>query len=456
MNEGEHPVDALLREVREETGIFEFENLEYLYEQLDNKVFLFVPKLSPEPPSSKHDPDQEFTRLEWFDMNNMPANLDEYAEDIIFRFMRKLIRDDSLDKPSLCIEGRIDVLVDGQKVYELNDDEIWETLPRLAQERSKGKKVEFKQILDDGTIIDQTPQAMPDFIKLKKVDAEKLPGGLADDKAPEDFDPDQLRLGMHIELEHTDDKELAQEIAMDHLMEDSHYYVKLRKMEGMKDAMDIGTWMDEKNAPEVEEKNYVSEDAMSNLAFKVYVDGKHFKTCKDAAEIETIQPEIIKKRNNGHDVQFKQILDTGEEIDFTLNVLPDYFNKIESSENWERSKLSQKIHKMINELLNTYIPEEKNRPTIEIVYNVHYLGKTVWKETGDANATHIVINNNIVKNDSLLRQVLSHEIIHHHLYQKYGNDVAKHGEHFDELAARINAKEGEDYVTEFANDTAFR
>jgi hypothetical protein len=59
----------------------------------------------------------------------------------------------------------------------------------------------------------------------------KVPGGLADKKCPGDFDSDQLAKGTKVEFEHTDDKELAQEIAMDHLEEDPVYYDKLARME---------------------------------------------------------------------------------------------------------------------------------------------------------------------------------------------------------------------------------
>lgn len=54
-----------------------------------------------------------------------------------------------------------------------------------------------------------------------------IPGGLADKKQPDDFDPAELAKGIKIELEHTDDRDVAREIAMDHLTEDPHYYSKL-------------------------------------------------------------------------------------------------------------------------------------------------------------------------------------------------------------------------------------
>ncbi len=41
----------------------------------------------------------------------------------------------------------------------------------------------------------------------------------------------QLEMGMKVEMEHTDSKEKAKEIAMDHLWEDPSYYTKLKKVE---------------------------------------------------------------------------------------------------------------------------------------------------------------------------------------------------------------------------------
>lgn len=60
---------------------------------------------------------------------------------------------------------------------------------------------------------------------------DKLPGGKADKKSPKDFDKDALAEGTKHEMEHTKDKSLAQEIAMDHLTEDSNYYEKLKQVE---------------------------------------------------------------------------------------------------------------------------------------------------------------------------------------------------------------------------------
>ena len=60
---------------------------------------------------------------------------------------------------------------------------------------------------------------------------DKIPGGLGDKKKPSDFDPKQIEKGVKVEMEHTDDKSLAREIAMDHLTEDPKYYDKLETIE---------------------------------------------------------------------------------------------------------------------------------------------------------------------------------------------------------------------------------
>jgi len=60
---------------------------------------------------------------------------------------------------------------------------------------------------------------------------EKIPKGRSSGKKPSDFQKDQLEKGIAIELEHTSDRSLAREIAMDHLEEFTDYYKELDKME---------------------------------------------------------------------------------------------------------------------------------------------------------------------------------------------------------------------------------
>jgi len=55
--------------------------------------------------------------------------------------------------------------------------------------------------------------------------------GKKDTREDMDYPPKELHMGISVEMEHTDDPEIAKEIAKDHLDEDKEYYSKLKKME---------------------------------------------------------------------------------------------------------------------------------------------------------------------------------------------------------------------------------
>jgi len=55
----------------------------------------------------------------------------------------------------------------------------------------------------------------------------RLIGGNADNKTPEDFNPDDIAIGTAVEREHTSDPDIATEISIDHLSQDDEYYDKL-------------------------------------------------------------------------------------------------------------------------------------------------------------------------------------------------------------------------------------
>ena len=56
-----------------------------------------------------------------------------------------------------------------------------------------------------------------------------LGGGKGDLLSTDKVDPTQLSIGVQVEMEHTNDPKIAQEIALDHLAEDPEYYTKLIK-----------------------------------------------------------------------------------------------------------------------------------------------------------------------------------------------------------------------------------
>jgi hypothetical protein len=62
-------------------------------------------------------------------------------------------------------------------------------------------------------------------------DAEEIPGGLAEGEPASKYSSEQLAKGIKVELEHTPDRKVAEEIAKDHLEENAEYYDHLEEME---------------------------------------------------------------------------------------------------------------------------------------------------------------------------------------------------------------------------------
>jgi len=66
---------------------------------------------------------------------------------------------------------------------------------------------------------------------MKRKPLNILKGGIGDKLKPEDVDPKQLAMGIKVELEHTKNRKIATEIALDHLSEDPRYYSKLKTID---------------------------------------------------------------------------------------------------------------------------------------------------------------------------------------------------------------------------------
>lgn len=58
-----------------------------------------------------------------------------------------------------------------------------------------------------------------------------IKGGIGDKLSVSDVDKNELRMGLKVEMEHTDDPDVALDIVLDHLKEDPKYYTKLKKIE---------------------------------------------------------------------------------------------------------------------------------------------------------------------------------------------------------------------------------
>lgn len=107
------------------------------------------------------------------------------------------------------------------------------------KKKHKSKKIKLKEEEtndgddqdDDGMSFEPKGDEVEQLAQDKEQVGDTLPGGLADDKSPHEFDPEQISMGIKVEMEHTDDPMTALEIAMDHLAEFPDYYTRLDAME---------------------------------------------------------------------------------------------------------------------------------------------------------------------------------------------------------------------------------
>lgn len=114
---------------------------------------------------------------------------------------------------------------------------------------------------------------------------------------PDKVDPKELAMGLEVEKEHTDDPDLTQKIALDHLAEIPDYYTRLDKME--KEAKGV-----KESSSEIDSLMLKYSDLMSQIdnmtsngdaeGLKVALD----KLDKNLALIKQSRDDVVKKLSN--------------------------------------------------------------------------------------------------------------------------------------------------------------
>ena len=66
------------------------------------------------------------------------------------------------------------------------------------------------------------------YAAIRRWRGSRIPNGRVR-ASPSRFDPDQLAIGIGVEMEHTKRPEVAMEIAMAHLLERADYYARLER-----------------------------------------------------------------------------------------------------------------------------------------------------------------------------------------------------------------------------------
>jgi hypothetical protein len=107
------------------------------------------------------------------------------------------------------------------------------TIPQSRKGRRPISVDKFLQKEKEGTLY-----------KMSAEHKDQIPGGKADSNQPSDFSKDQIRKGTKVEMEHVNDRSLAEEIAMDHLAEFPDYYDRLAKMEAQAEKAKEASYQD--------------------------------------------------------------------------------------------------------------------------------------------------------------------------------------------------------------------
>lgn len=85
-----------------------------------------------------------------------------------------------------------------------------------------GPNAKFKS--DDGMSHEPEADEIDQIAQEKEEAGEMIPGGKGEGKSAKEFDPEQILMGMRVEMEHTTDPMIALEITIDHLTEYPEYY----------------------------------------------------------------------------------------------------------------------------------------------------------------------------------------------------------------------------------------
>ena len=213
LNEGEDPVAGAVREVQEETGL----TLDpHLFRKLESRIVKkpggekievhgFRVDLRTKPSTTiVADPDEEVQRWKWVktdtDLEHIVDNLHVPLTDNVL--LPHILKDKPMKK---------------------HVRRFWEGAKKVGKEGFLDVK---EKALQEG------PQQYLDYRKRQEKKAEDLVhGGKADNKPDSDFPSEQIDKGMKVEREHTDNPQIAKEVAKDHLTEDKKYYDHLKEME---------------------------------------------------------------------------------------------------------------------------------------------------------------------------------------------------------------------------------
>ena len=166
---------------------------------------------------------------------------------------------------------------------------------------------------------------------------EELIGGKADNKPDSDFDSEELKNGIKHELEHTNNKKLAKEIAKDHLSEDPKYYSKLKKAKIDEALSDFFSFMTTKPKQQPKKTEYKYEEGKDyNHVFRnIYVGAAPISGGKIInSALQTFGLIIVMSKQVADLIERNEIPDnvvTKFAIEDTINPTPEEKKKLKQA-----------------------------------------------------------------------------------------------------------------------------
>jgi hypothetical protein len=234
-------------------------------------------------------------------MRNLRMTMPQYVTNITsFQDSVRILKNKGLLHESMAAYGAEEEIVDEMNMEtqpeESNDDAEFDAILKQLEDEMAGEIAVKSDVLDEPL-----------------EEEEQLNEGKGKDLHPNNIHPGELRMGIRVELEHTDDLNVAKKIALDHLAENPFYYtalklsgiespsapkvkapkeVKEKKKKDVVELVDKANQMQKVKMPKKDEKKKIKENVDEKMRFQdLPADPEKYKMVKDS------KGKIIKATN---------------------------------------------------------------------------------------------------------------------------------------------------------------
>jgi hypothetical protein len=252
-------------------------------------------------------------------MRNLRMTMPQYVTNITsFQDSVRILKNKGLLHESMAAYDEAVVLSkeEFEQPEESNDDAEFDAILKQLEDEMAGEIAVKSDVLDKPL-----------------EEEEQLNEGKGKDLHPNKIHPGELRMGIRVEMEHTDDLNVAKKIALDHLAENPFYYtalklsgiespsapkvkapkeVKEKKAKNATELVDKANQMQKVKMPKKDEKKKIKENVDEKMRFQdLPADPEKYKIVRDS------KGYIIKATNaDGVEFQKGDVVKTydGEEI----------------------------------------------------------------------------------------------------------------------------------------------